>query len=450
LKFNNRVHRSVTCIFILVYLLEIILALLGHFNLAYSILQVNAALFALYLMGWAYMERRRGNRQALNFLRAWSIFLIGVVVFALKDYQIIPYNSFSFNAMTVGSAIETVLLSFALADRINQFKREKEESQLQALQALQENQRLVQEQNVILEGMVQERTVDLERTNTELSDTLQDLRLTQKQLVESEKLASLGQMTAGIAHEINNPINFVQSNVLPLKRDVDDVLALLDEFAQMENDEHVGEKVTAFHKKYHELDMPYVKKEVGQLLNGIEEGSRRTAEIVRGLRVFSRMDRDTLVSSGINDCIYSTLMVMKNMTRDTVTIEIDLKPDLPPIDCFPGKLSQVFMNIINNGIQATELPGRTPSQRIIHIASDGDDQRVWVTITDNGAGIPEEILPKIFDPFFTTKNVGEGTGLGLSIAIGIIKEHEGQIEVRSEVNKGTTVVVTLPRFTSHC
>ncbi len=194
------------------------------------------------------------------------------------------------------------------------------------------------------------------------------------------------------------------------------------------------------------LDIPYLKTEVNQLLSGIEEGARRTAEIVRGLRVFSRMDRDTLVSSNVNDCINSTLVVLKSMTKGNVTIVKELNAEMPEIMCFPGKLNQVFMNIISNAVAATDMPGRSVTDRVIEVKSSVQEKSVRVEISDNGCGIPSEIKDKIFDPFFTTKGVGEGTGLGLSIVMGIVEEHSGQIEVVSEVGNGTKFIIHLPRF----
>ncbi|MFN8863828.1 MAG: 7TM diverse intracellular signaling domain-containing protein [Flavobacteriales bacterium] len=427
------------------YVVSIVLACIGQHHYAQLIINFNAA-SAFILVVAAFKAIRGGSRPAKFFLAAFSMFLIGVTVYALRNFGVLGYNTFTSFALPVGSALETVLLSFALADRINQFKKEKEESQQQSIAVMKENQRLITEQNVRLEQMVHERTLDLEKANDDLSTTLSDLRITQKQLVESEKLASLGQMTAGIAHEINNPINFVQSNVQPLRRDIDDMLSLLDEFARLENDAAISEKVAGLHKKYHELDMPYVRDEVKQLLHGIEDGSRRTAEFVRGLGVFSRLDRDSLVSASVNDCIQSTLIVMKNITKGAVTLEIELDTAMPHIYCFPGKLNQVFMNILNNAVQATDIPGRAESDRLIKILSAHDADTIRVTITDNGTGIAEGIRSRIFDPFFTTKKVGEGTGLGLSIALGIVEEHKGHIEVHSEEGKGTTVIVSLPRL----
>jgi two-component system, NtrC family, sensor kinase len=430
------------------YVISLAAVLFNRFDISFNIINANASA-ALILIPAAIKGMRSGYRPAGYFLIAFAFFLVGVTLFALRNFGVAPFNNFTTYALPIGSAIEAILLSFALADRINQFKKEKEESQQQAIVVMQENERLIREQNVNLEQMVHERTLDLERANNDLNLTLNDLRLTQKQLVESEKLASLGQMTAGIAHEINNPINFVQSNVQPLRRDIDEVLGLLDEFARLDQNDSLTEKVSQLHRRYHELDMPYLRKEVGQLLQGIEEGSRRTAEIVRSLRIFSRMDRDTIVAANVNDCLTSTLMVMKNVTKGQVTLQRDLEDNLPMIHCFPGKLNQVFMNIISNAVQATEMPGRSDKDRLVSIRSESTPQEIIVTITDNGKGIPEEIRSKIFDPFFTTKNVGQGTGLGLSIALGIINEHKGRIEVHSTPGEGTRVVVSLPRDTDH-
>lgn len=427
------------------YAVAIILAIIGKENISFILIDFNAA-SALILVYSAVRAVMKGYRPAKFFLVAWVIFLAGVTLFALRNFGVIPFNNLSNYGLPIGSALETVLLSFALADRINQFKKEKEDSQQKMIEVMSENQRLIEEQNVQLELKVHERTIDLEVANEELNNTLQNLKLTQNQLVEAEKLASLGQMTAGIAHEINNPINFVQSNVQPLKRDIDDILNVLNDYEGIQNEQDFKEKLPELKEKVKELDIPYLKSEVSQLLAGIEEGARRTAEIVRGLRVFSRMDRDTLVSSNINDCINSTLVVMKSVTKGNVTVSKKLDSAMPEIMCFPGKLNQVFMNLIANAVSATQMDGRGAEDRKISISSFVSDKFVTVEIEDNGSGIPEEIRDKIFDPFFTTKAVGEGTGLGLSIVMGIIEEHHGNIQLLSEMNKGTKFIINLPRF----
>jgi signal transduction histidine kinase len=428
---------------ILLYTLSLILLCFSLPTVSYQIINLNASVSLLLVVASIYAIRG-GNRQARFFLFAWSFFLIGVTVFALKDFGILPFNAFTNFALPVGSVVEILLLSFALADRINVLKQEKELSQQQVFVAMKENERLVKEQNIQLEKKVHKRTADLENRNTELQTAMNDLRMTQQQLVESEKLASIGQMTAGIAHEINNPINFVQSNVGPLKRDIDEILELLSQLAHIDENKDLLEQVNHLKSQYNKLDVDYLKKEIQQLLNGIEDGSRRTAEIVKGLRVFSRMDKNELISADINECLHSTLVVMKNMTKAEVTLNVELGENIPRINCYPGKLSQVFMNLVTNAVQATRIPGRQPIDRVINVRSYLRDSKICVEFQDNGKGIPTEIQDKIFEPFFTTKDVGEGTGLGLGIVAGIIGEHNGQLSFTSNANEGTTFLLTLP------
>jgi signal transduction histidine kinase len=441
-RYCNWVY-NISLVSISLYTLSLILLCFSLPTVSYQIINLNASVSLLLVVASIYAIKR-GNRQAKFFLIAWSFFLIGVTVFALKDFGILPFNAFTNFALPVGSVVEILLLSFALADRINVLKQEKELSQQQAFVAMKENERLVTEQNVQLEKKVHERTADLENRNTELHTAMNNLRMTQQQLVESEKLASIGQMTAGIAHEINNPINFVQSNVGPLKRDIDEILELLSQLAEIDENKDLLEQINHLKSQYVKLDVEYLKKEIQQLLNGIEDGSKRTAEIVKGLRVFSRMDRSELILADINECLNSTLVVMKNMTKAEVTLNVELGEDIPKTYCYPGKLSQVFMNLVTNAVQATRLPNRQPIDRIINVRSYFNDNKICVEIQDNGKGIPTEIQDKIFEPFFTTKDVGEGTGLGLGIVAGIIGEHNGHLSFTSSANDGTTFLITLP------
>ncbi|MBL0314744.1 MAG: hypothetical protein IPP69_02830 [Flavobacteriales bacterium] len=291
---------------------------------------------------------------------------------------------------------------------------------------------------------VHERTAELEDAKERIQSQYDHLRLTQKQLVESEKLAGLGQMTAGIAHELNNPINFVTSNVGPLHRDIEDVVGLLNEYYQLP-DEPTSDQIYDLKAKYKKTDIDFVQKEIHQLLQGIEEGSKRTAEIVRGLRIFARADKDTLVPANINECLQSTLVVMKSVTKGNVNLTKEIDPAMPFIECFPGKLNQVIANLIANAVQATKMPGRSTLDRQVFVKSWHDEKYVHVSVKDNGCGIEDAAKEKIFVPFYTTKSVGEGTGLGLSISMGIVEEHNGEIEVISTPGEGSEFIVHLPR-----
>ncbi|HEY1005743.1 MAG TPA: 7TM diverse intracellular signaling domain-containing protein, partial [Sphingobacteriaceae bacterium] len=411
---------------------------------AYQTVNVTAGLGSPFVLYTAFVIYRRNYKPARYFLYAWTVFLVSVLVFVLKDYGVLPYNLFTIHAVQIGSALEAVLLSFALANKINILKQEKEASQAEALQAARENERIIREQNVLLEHKVTERTVELREANEGLNLALENLKQAQSQLVESEKMASLGQLTAGIAHEINNPINFVTSNVTPLRRDVD---MLLDAVRTIEeiglSGASLDEKKQQIEAYKEELDFDYLKIEINHLLKGIHEGATRTAEIVKGLRIFSRVDEDDLKRADINEGIESTLVIANNLLENRIRIVRDFEK-LPLIECYPGKLNQVFLNIISNAVHAiNKKHGEQPGGEVT-ITTRALGDRVTVSIRDNGTGMDEKTRSKIFEPFFTTTEVGEGTGLGMSITYNTIRKHNGQIGIHSEPGVGTEFLLTLP------
>jgi signal transduction histidine kinase len=436
---------KVSYAFWLVYAIEITLALTGKFNASYTVVLVAAMLSAIYVIVMAVIIASKGFRPAKFFLIAWSVFILCVVIYVLKDFNIIPYNKFTSSSLLIGSAIEAVMLSFALADKINVFKAEKEKSQEEALNALKENDRIISEQNAILETRVSERTTELNETNQELNKTLFDLKQAQGQLVEAEKMASLGQLTAGIAHEINNPINFVTGNIKPLSRDIDiviDAIAAIEKVGLSDLTSAEKQKQISTYKEG--VDFDYLTMEIQHLLKGIKEGANRTAEIVKGLRVFSRLDQDDLVKADINEGLDSTLIIANNLLN-----RIDVVKEyghLPKLECYAGKLNQVFLNLISNASFAVHQKFGEGAGGKISIKTFCDEGNVFISIADNGTGMDEETQKRIFDPFFTTKDVGNGTGLGMSISYNAIKKHNGQIQITSAPGEGAKFIITLPLF----
>lgn len=434
-------------IFFIIDICCIPLLLLGYNLLSYHIVDANAGIGSITILLTAVILVVKGHKSAKFFLTGWIAFLTGVILYVIKDYGILPYNNLTIHSLQFGSAIEAILLSFALADKINIYKAEKETSQAETLKAVQENARIIREQNVILEAKVTERTVELQASNAELNKALVDLKEAESQLVESEKMASLGQLTAGIAHEINNPINFVTSNVTPLKRDVDmliDAITTIEEVGLSEDS--VEEKQNQIEEYKEEIDFDYLKIEIGHLLKGIHEGASRTAEIVKGLRIFSRLDEDDLKKADINEGLDSTLVIANNLFNNKIQL-IKEYGDLPPVECYPGKLNQVFLNIISNAIYAIKKQHGDKTGGILKIATYNDDQHVFIKIEDNGIGMDETTKKKIFEPFFTTKPVGEGTGLGMSITYNTIKKHNGQININSTPGIGTEFILEIPMHT---
>lgn len=427
--------------------IAIILLFLNKPIQSYGMVNLVAGLGSIIVLIVGFIAYRKGNRSAKLFMVAWGIFLGCVIVYVLKDYGILSYNLFTAHAVQIGASIEALLLSFALGDKINIYRKEKEESQARELAISQENERLIREQNIVLEQRVEERTRELTASNESLQTTLTHLKETQSQLVEAEKMASLGQLTAGVAHEINNPINFVTSNVAPLKRDIKMVWDTLDEVERIASAEDLTiaqrqEQIRAYKE---EQDIDYLKVEVDFLLKGMHDGASRTAEIVKSLRIFSRVDEDTLKYADINEGLESTLIILGSIIKEGVEVE-KRYGTLPEVECYAGKLNQVFLNILTNAIYAINKKFDRNLGGILRIETGiyEDPSYIYIQIADNGIGIPKAIRDKIFEPFFTTKDVGEGTGLGMSIAYNTIAKHQGKIILESEEGEGTVFTIIIP------
>ncbi len=438
-----KLHKAIY-VSILIYSTAVILRLLGFDQASFRTIDIAAVTTVLITFTVTISLSLKGYRPAILFLLAFSMFFTGLLLFVLRNLGIVPYNDLTNYTKEGGIALDVVLLAFALADKINTFKREKEKSQEETLSALKENERIIREQNVILETKVNERTQELSEANSELSQTLIELKEAEGQLVEAEKMASLGQLTAGIAHEINNPINFVTSNITPLNRDVDILIDFIQEMEKIGlSDLPVEEKKKQIEEQKEELDFDYLKMEISQLLKGIHEGASRTSEIVKGLRVFSRLDEDDLKKADMNGGLDSTLIIVNNLISNKIRLE-KVYSDIPLIDCYPGKLNQVFLNIISNAIYAIKKKFGDEPGGILKISTSNNEKKVFVKIEDNGIGMDETTKKKIFEPFFTTKDVGEGTGLGMSIVYNTIRRHQGEIQINTTPGIGTEFILELP------
>jgi hypothetical protein len=334
----------------------------------------------------------------------------------------------------MGTLLEVFFLAYLLWKSLEWEKKAIEEAekwaQLRLLEQTKENERIVREQNIFLEKNVQERTA-------QLNESLETLRNTQMKLLENEKMASLGVLTAGIAHEINNPINFIASSLSPLKRNWDTFNELLGKYDELTQGQEGYARIEAFKE---EMDYEYTCEETNLLLASISEGAQRTSEIVKGLRNFSRLDEGERKKACLNEGLESTLMLLQSNIKNQEIQLVKSLGKLPETLCYAGQLNQVFMNILTNAIQAM------PNKGILTLQSEWDSvtQQIQIRVSDTGKGMSEAVIQKIFDPFFTTKAVGEGTGLGLSISYGIIQKHQGTIQVESEVGKGSTFLIRLP------
>ena len=252
------------------------------------------------------------------------------------------------------------------------------------------------------------------------------LKSTQSQLVHSEKMASLGVLTAGIAHEINNPINFINSGVTGLKSLIEETYSISKEIPKNEKEQERN------NNKINELN-----NEVNLLIGHIEYGISRTTEIIKGLSKFSRMENSKLELSDINQTIDITVSIISGRIKDRIEIVKEYS-QIPQIYCFPVSLGQIIMNLLSNAVQAITGKG------IILISTGIDGDFVKILVRDNGSGISPEVQSKIFEPFFTTKEVGQGMGLGLSITYGLVEKHSGIINFETSIGKGTAFTVKIP------
>lgn len=280
----------------------------------------------------------------------------------------------------------------------------------------------------------------LQEQKEELVTTIEQLKKAQSHLVQSEKMASLGILLAGIAHEINNPVNFIYAGINSIIKDFDDVEIVIKSFDALDIKQPdtipVLKKIEDLKKEY-EFDMAYTA--ITETLQDIKLGATRIKELVDGLSRFSRLETESWKKADIHEEIDNVLVLLKNKYKHHIDIVKNYDPSLPPIECFPGKLYQVFMNIINNAIDAIEK-----EHGAITIKTSFASGLATISIEDTGRGIKEEDRLKIFDPFFTTKDVGFGLGLGLSICYSIIQEHNGEITVKSVLDQGTEFIIRIP------
>jgi PAS domain S-box-containing protein len=293
--------------------------------------------------------------------------------------------------------------------------------------------------------------VQLRQQAKDLENTLHELQRTQAQLVQSEKMSSLGQLVAGVAHEINNPISFVYGNLIHATDYVRDLLEVIDLY-----DQYYPEPIPALQERIEDIELEFLRVDLPKLLASMKVGAERIREIVRSLRSFSRLDEAELKEVDLHEGLDSTLMILQSRLKAAAERpEIQVIKDygsLPRIHCYAGQLNQVLMNVLANAIDAIEeslTSGNARKTKLpphIQISTAVRDRRwVEICIADNGLGIPESVRDRLFDPFFTTKAIGKGTGLGLSIAHQVIVDkHEGRLEYRSTLGEGTEFIILLP------
>ncbi|CAK8714992.1 histidine kinase [Candidatus Electrothrix aarhusensis] len=314
---------------------------------------------------------------------------------------------------TYSSMVDDLERSFQTITELNEGLEEK--VKCRTLQLTKANNKLYQRQE------------KLKRSNTHLLEALRRLKETQEQLIQKEKLAAMGQLVAGVAHELNNTVNFISGALPSLHRSLDEMKEIFARYAKFEKARPIKEKLF-----YGDLFFT-----IDQLVENIEEGTTRTTRIVRDLKIFSRQDVEKIIPVDVHTVIDSTVNYVDKQLLKNVTIRRDYG-SLPLVHCLPGRMGQVFLNIINNGIEAMDGTGQ------LTIKTEHRNEYVHIIFSDTGCGIHAHDMPNIFDPFFTNKEVGQGTGLGLGISYSIIRQHGGDIKVESNVGNGSVFKIIFP------
>jgi signal transduction histidine kinase/sugar lactone lactonase YvrE len=418
---------------------------------------LNHLTFHFSAIDWSAPHKLRYNYKMEGLDDDWSI----PTAEAKADYRSLPYGTYTFKVKAFGAAQKwsetfeytftinppwwftrwaytlyavSVLMLIFFVFRWRTAKLKQRQRELE--QKVKERTTEIRDKNEELRQQQEELQVqkeELQHQKEELQVTLENLKTTQSQLVQSEKMASIGQLVAGIAHEINNPVTFISAGVDSLNTNLEEVRQVLDIYHRITLD-NVEEKLREIEKLKEKVEYNEAIREINKLIDSVRTGTQRTTEIVKGLRTFSRLDEDVLKIADIHEGLDSTLILLRNKYKQRIEI-IKNYGEIPEIECYPGQLNQVLMNILSNAIE---------DKGTIRISSSKSNGSIRVTIKDSGKGIPENIQSKIFEPFFTTKEVGQGTGLGLSICQGIIEKHHGSIEVKSQVGKGSEFVIVVP------
>ncbi len=418
-------------------------------NAAFRLVRIEKPQQALALL---FSDTYQAQKEiSASGMRAWSDILSAEVNTNLKNYGEGLFLSSVFSMVSFWILLIAWVVLLYLINQYILRRRAAEDSLRQAKQQLETSHQELQ----LSEATLQQKAKDLEYT-------LAELRQAQVQMVQSEKMSSLGQLVAGVAHEINNPVNFIHANLDPIREYATDLLNLMDSYQT-----HYPTPVAEIQDEIEAADLAFVRADLPKILSSMEVGTRRIRQIVLSLRNFSRSDETGLKSVDIHQGIESTLLILQHRLKASAEVPavevVRNYGPLPQVACYPGQLNQVLMNIISNAIDAIdEAWARNERERERREAcqekSDrgkltlrtslktlGGDSWAEVAIADTGLGIPEAVQARIFDAFFTTKPVGKGTGMGLSISYSIITEkHHGRLFCQSVPGQGATFVVQLP------
>jgi signal transduction histidine kinase len=390
------------------------------------------------------MLRSSSGQEAIvldNFAQSLNELISAVEIYKQQGAEALEEAEGLRNRIILGSMLISALIAAALADKTSRAIAQPIETVTNVAQQVARESNFNLQVPVTTQDEIGVLAVSFNQLIQRVSEYTQELKQTQSQLIQTEKMSSLGQMVAGIAHEINNPVNFIGGNIDYANKYIEDLTDLVTLYQ-----EYYPNPPDAILERIEDIELEFLREDLPKTLSSMKMGADRIREIVVSMRNFSRSDDGKMKSADIHEGIDSTLVILNHRLKQGIQV-IKQYGKLPAVECSPAQLNQVFMNVIGNAIDALEevKKGDTGYSPTIWISTEVTaDNTVTVKIRDNGPGIAAGCTQQIFDPFFTTKSIGKGTGLGLAISYQIVAKHQGKIEVNSQIGQGTEFVITLP------
>jgi signal transduction histidine kinase len=390
------------------------------------------------------MLRNSSGQEAIvldNFAQSLTELISAVEIYKQQGAEALEEAEGLRNRIILGSMLISALIAVALADKTSRAIAQPIETVTNVAQQVARESNFNLQVPVTTQDEIGVLAVSFNQLIQRVSEYTQELKQTQSQLIQTEKMSSLGQMVAGIAHEINNPVNFIGGNIDYANKYIQDLTDLVTLYQ-----EYYPNPPDAILERIEDIELEFLREDLPKTLSSMKMGADRIREIVVSMRNFSRSDDGNMKSADIHEGIDSTLVILNHRLKQGIQV-IKQYGKLPAVECSPAQLNQVFMNVIGNAIDALEevKKGDKGYSPTIWISTEVTaDNTVTVKIRDNGPGIAAGCAQQIFDPFFTTKSIGKGTGLGLAISYQIVAKHHGKIEVNSQIGQGTEFVITLP------
>jgi signal transduction histidine kinase len=390
------------------------------------------------------MLRTSSGQEAIvldNFAQSLTELISAVEIYKQQGAQALEEAEGLRNRIILGSMLISALIAVVLADKTSRAIAQPLETVTNVAQQVARESNFNLQVPVTTQDEIGVLAVSFNQLIQRVSEYTQELKQTQSQLIQTEKMSSLGQMVAGIAHEINNPVNFIGGNIDYANKYIQDLADLVTLYQ-----EYYPNPPDAILERIEDIELEFLREDLPKTLSSMKMGADRIHEIVVSMRNFSRSDDGNMKSADIHEGIDSTLVILNHRLKQGIQV-IKQYGKLPAVECSPAQLNQVFMNVIGNAIDALEevKKGDKGYSPTIWISTEvAADNTVTVKIRDNGPGIAAGCAQQIFDPFFTTKSIGKGTGLGLAISYQIVAKHHGKIEVNSQIGQGTEFVITLP------